>query len=84
MHVLFYKTTNTYSCVVLQITYIRRYVTRQENHAYVRTQNTTLCYFNYFTFCVSYKSSVNSIGFQTVACTISKNFIATVCFDKSY
>ena len=42
MHVLLYKTTNTYSCVVLQITYVRRYVTRQENHAYVHTQNTTL------------------------------------------
>ena len=46
------------------------------------TKYITLHYFNYLTFCVSYTSSVNCIGFPIVSCTISKSFIDTLCLDK--
>ena len=46
------------------------------------TNYISLHYFNYLTFCVSYTSSVNCIGFSIVSCTISKCFIDTLSLDK--
>ena len=46
------------------------------------TNYISLHYFNYLTFCVSYTSSVNYIGFPIVSCTINKCFIDTLSLDK--
>ena len=64
-----YVTIGTY--IVIQISI---YVTRHEKTMLTCTKYTSLHYFNYLTFCVSYTSSVNCIGFTIVSCTISQKF----------
>ena len=59
-------------------------MTWHEKTMLMYTNYISLHYFNYLTFCVSYTSSVNCIGFPVVSCTISKSFIDTLCLDKSY
>ena len=57
-------------------------VIQHEKTMFMHTNYTSLHYFNYLTFCVSYISSVNCIGFHIVNCTIGKTFIDTLSLDK--
>ena len=54
-------------------------VTQHEKTMLMYTNYTSIHYFNYLTFCVSYTSSVNCIEFPIVSCTISKSIINTLC-----
>ena len=58
------------------------FVTRHEKTMLMYTKYTSLHYFNYLTFCVSYTSSVNCIEFIIVFCTITISFIDTLFLDK--
>ena len=58
------------------------YVTQHQKTMLMYTKYTSLHYFSYLSFCVSFTSSINCIGFPIVSCTISKSFIDTPCLDK--
>ena len=48
------------------------YVTRHEKAMLIYTKYTSLHYFNYLTFCVSYTRSVNCIASQLLAVLLGK------------
>ena len=52
-----------------------KFVTQNEKTILMYTKYTSLHYFNYPIFCVSYTSSVNCIGFIIVSCTISNTIL---------
>ena len=59
------------------------FVTRQEKTMLIvnmYTKYISSLYVNYLTFCVSYTSSVNYIGFPIVSCTIGKSFTETLLY----
>ena len=58
---------NSYSSLVSTIIH----VTRHEKTMLMYTKYTSLHYFNYLTFCVSYISSVIVLKFPIVGCSIS-------------
>ena len=58
------------------------YVTQHEKTMLMYIKCTSLHYFNYLNFCVSYTSYVKCIVFPIVNCTISKCFMDTLCLDK--
>ena len=62
------------------ITYQNIYVTQHEKIGLMCTIYTSLNYFTYFTFCVSYRSSVNCIKFSLVCSTSFESFIDKLNF----
>ena len=53
-----------------------------EKTMFMYTKYTSLHYFNYLTYCVSYTRSYNCIGFPIVGCTVSQSFIDTLYLDN--